>query len=129
MVNIHFYGFISYCEFLGGVTVTGSNLWDILDNEGPQCNSLFLQGFFNTFFCGNFCFSGIGGEQPCFIFDPVTGCSFVSNGGILCNGAIACPLVTFCFDPTSCPATVNSCLPGGPGCPTNVGVTTRPCES
>ncbi|MCE5293240.1 MAG: collagen-like protein [Chlamydiales bacterium] len=123
-VNVHYYGYISACEILGDVTVTGTNLWDYsngVEGVGPQCNSLFLTGFFNTFFCGNF----IGPVGSYFQYDPVTGCSFVNNGGTV-TGATVAPLVSYCFDPATCPPTVTSCTPGAP-CQTTTGVVTASC--
>ena len=117
-VNINYYGFVSYCEILDGVSLSGTSLWDYANGVapgGPQCNSVYLVGFFNTFFCGDFC--GPTGSE--FIYDPVTGCSFVNNGGTLCPTATAAPLVTYCFTPCVVggpSGTVTSCTPGGTPC-------------
>ncbi len=127
-VTIHYYGYIAGCEILNGITVTDINLWDYLALEnctkdfGAACNSLFLTGFFNCFFCGNF----TGQADACFSYDPVTGCSFVNNSGVLVGGVMACPLVSYCSNVTTCPPTVTTCTPsavsGGAACP-DVGVT------
>lgn len=95
-VNVHYYGFISYSEFLNGMNVTATCLWDGSGEGccGPNCNSLYLKGFFNSYFCGNFC----GPVGACFTYDPVTGCSFVDNDGCICGGAQGCPLVTYNTD-------------------------------
>lgn len=109
-INVHYVGFVSYSEILSGVTVTGTSLWDYgtPENYGPQCNSLFLTGFFNTFFCGNF----TGPEGSCFEYDPVTGCSFTANEGCVTGGATLCPLVTYNVIPQEEGFQVDSCRPG-----------------
>ncbi len=111
-VNIHYYGFVSYSEILQGVTVSGTHLWDggeCGEGEcgGANCNSLFLKGFFNTFFCGDFS----GPEGSCFTYDPVTGCSFVKNNSQLLGDAELCPLVSYNYQ-TEPFNSVTSCLSG-----------------
>ncbi len=117
--TIHYYGYIFGNEFLGGVTVTDQGMWDYLGrpectkDEGAGCNSLFLTGFIDNFFCGNF----TGPPGAVFGYDPLTGCSFVSNGGNVVGGASAESLVSYCVDASACPPVVSSCTPGLPaGC-------------
>jgi hypothetical protein len=123
-VTVHYYGYVNASEIVGGMVVTDAQLWDWLSlgesctkDTGPGCNSVFLTGFFNTFFCGNF----TGPPYAEFLYDPVTGCQFTNNDGMVLGGATAVPLVTFCVDPSTCPPTVTTCVPGtgctAGGCP------------